>query len=177
MFQHPHPIPRNGTRRTFAPDLSSTTPKDQKTRDQMDNQPQETCNRSKRCPTQPFQPPEGAWMNQTDRRPNHRPSKETRTGWGGPSQGKVCTGTNWLLSIKNGTIAPREMQQKNWGSSTSGVFSPRESVPGTKLVRACPRPLLSWASASSGISPPVSCFCLHKNSPHGFHQQPSPKAV
>jgi len=113
-------------------------------------------------------------------RPPTQPStlnKETRTGWDGPSRGKVCTGTNWLLSIKNGTIAPREMQQKNWGSSTSGVFSPRESVPGTKLVRACPRPLLSWASASSGISPPVPCFCLRKNSPRGLHQQPSPKAV
>jgi hypothetical protein len=44
-------------------------------------------------------------------------------------EGRQAPETGWLQSMKTGTSAPREMQLMNWGSSTSGVYSPRESVP------------------------------------------------
>jgi hypothetical protein len=73
---------------------------------------------------------------------------------GAPFRGGQAPELGWLRSMKSGTSAPREMQQMIWGSSTSGGYSPRESVSVVKLVRADPGPMLSWASASSGISPP-----------------------
>jgi hypothetical protein len=89
-----------------------------------------------------------ATKNQIPPRPDASPDGET------PFRGGQTPELGWLRSMKSGTSAPREMQQMNWGSSTSGVFSPRESVSGARLVRASPGPMLSWASASSGISPP-----------------------
>lgn len=94
---------------------------------------------------------------------------------GAPFRGGQAPELGWLRSMKSGTSAPREMQQMNWGSSTSGGYSPRESVSGVKLVRADPGPMLSWASASSGISPPWSRIRLHGYSPRGLRRQPDPE--
>lgn len=94
---------------------------------------------------------------------------------GQPLWGGQAPELGWIRSVKTGTSAPREMQQWNWGSSTSGVYSPRESVSGARLVRASPGPMLSWASASSGISLPWPRARLHGRSPHGLHHLPAPE--
>jgi hypothetical protein len=139
--------------------------------------------------------PEGIRLNQLDLRPNlsdHPKVSDKVSSTSDPtptttrrfpirldrsSTREDCTGTDRFQSMKTEPDAPREMQQKNWGSSTSGVYSPRESVPSTMPVRANQRSMLSWASASSGISPPLPCDHLHERSPHELCRQPSPKAV
>jgi hypothetical protein len=75
------------------------------------------------------------------RRPGKRPSGATERGRCAQRQGH---------STSKGGIsdAPREMQLANWGSSTSGPYSPRESVPVALWVRQ------RSGRCSHGLPPP-----------------------
>jgi len=82
-----------------------------------------------------------------------------------------------LNSEELGFDAPREMQPANWGSPTSGLSSPRESVPVTLRIRQRSGRCSLGLPPPQGFLPRLREGHLRALNPLGLHRAPGPKTV